>query len=310
GGGGPPAPQLVRRPHHSSDRLRHRDVPLPPVLPHGAGRAPGGGADRRSGPAPVLLVDPPAPLADEHRGPRRHPVHLRMEPVPVAAPHHHRRGDVHDRDGGQADDHGGRPGRPVEPGHGRGGAGPPASGRRRRPGPALVREGPDRAREVRPRPSAGLVLALALGLGACGKPAALEGVAEGDQVARPEWRVGDRWVFRRTTVGGTTSVVTYQGTAATADGYTLRLGGLVPEMTETWTPELHLRAQQVAGRAATLFEPAAMFFAWPLRLGKTWSQTFAFRDGDQVGQYVNEWRVGPVVEWPMVPAGSFYAVRI
>ena len=163
---------------------------------------------------------------------------------------------------------------------------------------------------MRPRPSAGLVLALALGLGACGKPAALEGVAEGDQVARPEWRVGDRWVFRRTTVGGTTSVVTYQVTAATADGYTLRLGGLVPEVTETWTPELHLRAQQIAGRAAALFEPAAMFFAWPLRLGKTWSQTFTFRDGGQAGQYVNEWRVGPVVEWPLVPAGSFYAVRI
>ena len=131
-----------------------------------------------------------------------------------------------------------------------------------------------------------------------------------DQVARPEWRVGDRWVFRRTTVGGTTSVVTYQVTAATADGYTLRLGGLVPEVTETWTPELHLRAQQIAGRAAALFEPAAMFFAWPLRLGKTWSQTFTFRDGGQAGQYVNEWRVGPVVESLLVLAGSFYVVRI
>jgi len=163
---------------------------------------------------------------------------------------------------------------------------------------------------VRRGRAAGFWLAMALGLGACDKPVTVEGVAAGDQVERPEWRVGDRWVFRRTTVGGGTTVVTYQVTAATADGYTLRLGGLVPEVTETWTPELHLRAQQIAGRAAALFEPAAMFFAWPLRLGKTWSQTFTFRDSGQAGQYVNEWRVGPVVESLLVLAGSFYVVRI
>ena len=41
-----------------------------------------------AGPAPVLLVDPGAAVADEHRRALRDPVHLRLEPVPVAPPGH------------------------------------------------------------------------------------------------------------------------------------------------------------------------------------------------------------------------------
>jgi hypothetical protein len=158
--------------------------------------------------------------------------------------------------------------------------------------------------------AAGLLAGMALALGACDKPAPPPGAAEADQVPRPEWRLGDRWVFRRTTPAGDTTVVIYRVTAVTAEGYTLQLGGLTPEVTETWTPDFHLRTQQLAGRPAARFEPAAMFFAWPLQLGKSWSQTFTFHDGQQAGQYVNEWRVGPVVESLQVLAGSFYVVRV
>src|SRR5262249_7063745 len=150
---------------------------------------------------------------------------------------HHQRGDVHARDGHQADSDRRRPSRPVEPGDGGGDPRPPASGRRRRPGPALDREGPDRAREViRQAGAGGLLFAVALALGACDKPVPPPGGAEGegDQVPRPEWRLGDRWLFRRTTSAGDATVVTYRVTAVTAEGYTLRLGGVTPEVTETW----------------------------------------------------------------------------
>ena len=70
------------------------------------------------GPAQVLPRHPPAALAHQHRGVLRDPLHLRLEPVPVAAPRHHRRELLHDRHGHPADAHrtGLRAG--VAPGHG------------------------------------------------------------------------------------------------------------------------------------------------------------------------------------------------
>ena len=78
----------------------------------------------------------------------RDPVHLRLEPVPLAAAGDHRREHVHDRDGHPAHGHRGRCRAAVELRHGGGDARHAAAGDRRPRHAALVRQGPDRAREV------------------------------------------------------------------------------------------------------------------------------------------------------------------
>src|SRR5262249_55926206 len=152
--------------------------------------------------------------------------------------------------------------------------------RRGGPGPAVDRQGPDRAGEVRmgPAPRGGGgeaggprgrvvgatprrparrrwgVPALMLFLPACDRPFGLDKVVDADAVPRPEWRMGDRWVYRRVTADGGTTIVTYLVTAVTIEGYTVRLVGLAPDVSETWTRELHLRARRVAGRAPSEYE--------------------------------------------------------
>ena len=83
--------ELVRRPDAAADRLGHRDVPVPPVLPDRPRRARRGGAHRRRRPDALLPRRAAAAVQDQHRGAVRDPVHLRLEPVPVAAARHHRR---------------------------------------------------------------------------------------------------------------------------------------------------------------------------------------------------------------------------
>ena len=39
-----------------------------------------------------------------------------------------------------------------------------------------------------------------------------------ESLLRPEWRMGDRWTFKRTALAGATSVVTHQVVAATSEG--------------------------------------------------------------------------------------------
>jgi hypothetical protein len=70
-------------------RLGHRHAAVPAVLPHRPRRAGRRGADRRRGADALLLERPAAAVAHQHRRPVRDPVHLRLEPVPVAAPDHH-----------------------------------------------------------------------------------------------------------------------------------------------------------------------------------------------------------------------------
>lgn len=156
----------------------------------------------------------------------------------------------------------------------------------------------------------GLVAFLALTLCACDRPLDLDPDGKDQGVPQPEWRMGERWIYRRSAANGAVSVVTYLVTGATAEGYTVRLGGLRPEVTETWTRDLHLKEQRIDGRGAATFVPPAIFFAWPLRLRQTWSQSFRFQDGRQDGDYANIWQVGALVNQITVPAGTYYVLRI
>src|SRR5258706_505876 len=149
-GGLRPAPdQHLRRAHHSPDRVRHRDPALPPVLHDHPGRAGGGGQDRRGRAAALLPPHPAAAVPDQHRGPGCHPLPLRLEPVPVAAPHHHEQRHGHHRHRHHQDDRDrGRPDR-LEPDHVHRGARHAAAGGGHPPHAAVVREGPGGDREVR-----------------------------------------------------------------------------------------------------------------------------------------------------------------
>ncbi|MCK7511268.1 MAG: hypothetical protein MZV70_49220 [Desulfobacterales bacterium] len=118
-----------------ADRLGHRHLPVPPVLHDRARRAVRGRtASTAAGPMQLLLRHPAADVAHLHRGPVRDPVHLRLEPVPLAAADHERREALHAADRHQA--HAGRgrgPGRVAHhhglhhPGHAAAGAGGDAS---------------------------------------------------------------------------------------------------------------------------------------------------------------------------------------
>jgi hypothetical protein len=131
-----------------------------------------------------------------------------------------------------------------------------------------------------------------------------------DAVPRPEWRVGDRWLFQRSLASGQTAVVTHQVTEADGSGYVMRVSGAPAETTLVWTAELHLARLVRGGEVVGRFDPAASYFAWPLRLGKEWSQEFTYRDGRHEGRYVNRWRVANEIQRIDTLAGSFYAVRI
>ena len=84
----------------------------------------------------------------EHRRAVPDPVHLRLEPVPVAAARDHRRIDVHDGDRHQADDRGRRGGHRMESGHGDGDARDAAAGAPRAADAEMVRQGPGRYGKV------------------------------------------------------------------------------------------------------------------------------------------------------------------
>jgi hypothetical protein len=158
---------------------------------------------------------------------------------------------------------------------------------------------------------AALLLGALLGLaGGCAGAPTPEEQARAEEVPRPEWRVGDRWLFQRTERSGAVSVVAHQVVAATPEGYAVQVQGAAPELTRYWTPEFHLARQVARGQPAARFQPAAMYFDWPLRLGKTWTQEFDYEDGTQAGRYGAVWQVGPLIEPVDVVAGKYYTVRI
>lgn len=133
---------------------------------------------------------------------------------------------------------------------------------------------------------------------------------EQEAVPRPEWRVGDRWVFQRTSLTGATAVVARQVVSATSDGYTVRVIGTPSELTRQWTLDFHL-AQETLGEGTTVrYEPPAQYFTWPLRPGASWSQAFQYSDGRNDGRYENTWKVGDAIEPIDTVAGRFYALRI
>jgi hypothetical protein len=131
-----------------------------------------------------------------------------------------------------------------------------------------------------------------------------------EAIPRPEWRVGDRWVFQRTLLTGAPVVVTRQVVAATAEGYTVRILGMPSEATRQWTLDFHLVQETLGGGTTVRYEPPAAFFNWPLKPGATWTQEFQYTDGRNDGRYANTWKVSETPEPIDTVMGRFYSLRI
>lgn len=168
---------------------------------------------------------------------------------------------------------------------------------------------------IRPARSRRSLLALALAglaLAAAGCAASPDSPEERAKAAvpPPEWRVGDRWVFRRTGLGGTATVVTHQIMEETPDGYTMRVLGLAGDVRRQWTRDLAVAEETTSDGRVVRYTPAAPLFTWPLTPGAFWSHDFTYTDGRSDGRYSNAWRVAPVVEPIDVVAGRFYTLRV
>jgi len=133
---------------------------------------------------------------------------------------------------------------------------------------------------------------------------------ESDAGPQPEWRVGDRWSFKRTILTGASGVVTHQVIAATMDSYTVKVLGLGGDVTRQWTTEFHLAQETFADGTTVRYQPPASFFTWPLRPGATWNQDFQYTDGRNDGRYSNTWKVAEGIEAIDTVAGRFYVLRI
>jgi hypothetical protein len=131
-----------------------------------------------------------------------------------------------------------------------------------------------------------------------------------ESIPRPEWRVGDRWSFRRTVLDGVTTVVAHQVVAATLEGYTVRVSGLAGDVSREWTTDLGLVREAFGDGTTARYEPPATYFVWPLTPAKTWTQEFQYTDGRSDGRYANTWKIGTDVEPIDTVAGRFYALRI
>jgi hypothetical protein len=156
---------------------------------------------------------------------------------------------------------------------------------------------------------AGLALGAALLAAGCAADMAKQ-AAEQEVVPRPEWRVGDRWVFKRTGLTGTPIIVTHQVVGATTAGYTLRVVGLPAAETREWTPEIHLVGETRGDGTTVRYAPPASYFTWPLKPAATWDQEFQYRDGRNDGRYANTWKVGEGIEAVDTVAGRFYVLRV
>jgi hypothetical protein len=166
---------------------------------------------------------------------------------------------------------------------------------------------------TRPRRPLALLL-----LASCATPALPEGEGKGilaldgapppgvESFARPEWRQGDRFVYRR---GGRIRLA-FRVDSAGADGY--RCVEEVSLMTNSFTRDLWEAGQERDGvpEATRALAPPDPMLTWPLWEGKRWSGHLLSKAPGrpaiplQVSYHCDR------VETVHVPAGSFRALRI
>jgi hypothetical protein len=127
-------------------------------------------------------------------------------------------------------------------------------------------------------------------------------------VARPEWRVGDRWVHSWTAGtdnGAKTSEVVELREVGGVQYYVLRVG----TVDHYYTLDLHWAAGVVESKVAARATPPQPRFNWPLEVGKRWDYQGVFEEKDRKDRMRETYRVVGV-EQVAVPAGTFRAFKL
>lgn len=127
-----------------------------------------------------------------------------------------------------------------------------------------------------------------------------------DQIARPQWRVGDRFVYRR---GGKIRLE-FLVVEKTEQGYVLQEAG--SNMEFALGLDLERLAEGVPGKPEEerRFAPADHVLTWPLWVGKRWSSEYHLISPDSTPIPILANYECDARERITVPAGSFDCFRI
>jgi hypothetical protein len=124
----------------------------------------------------------------------------------------------------------------------------------------------------------------------------------------PSWRPGDRWVYGWTSGGerGTKSIETLEVREINnVSFYLLRVG----EVEVFYTRDLRWAGSMQDGRVTSRMTPPQPWFAWPLRVGNTWTYRGSFEDRNGKSEFNDVFSV-VAAETVEVPAGRFNALKI
>ena len=156
-----------------------------------------------------------------------------------------------------------------------------------------------------------LVLFLLVAVSGCAATSAGGSGAETRRVDRPEWRPGDRWVYRVTgSESGTKTVEVLETREVKGSRYYI-LKTPENELLSYWTVDLGW-AFAVANRDSTVqarTDPPVPWFHWPLAVGQRWNHHGVYEDRNGKRDS-NETFMVVGTEIVEVPAGRFRTFKI
>jgi len=124
----------------------------------------------------------------------------------------------------------------------------------------------------------------------------------------PTWRPGDRWVYGWTS-GAESGVKTVEALEIMeinqVSFYLLRVG----DAEAFWTRDLRWAGAMQDGRVASRMTPPQPWFAWPLRIGQTWTHRGTYEERSGRTELNDAFSV-VAAETVEVPAGRFSAFKI
>ena len=133
-----------------------------------------------------------------------------------------------------------------------------------------------------------------------------------DPVVRPEVKVDDRWVYRRTDPRAKPPTIIYEARVSFVDARTIhtvveRQGGQ-RDSDATWTPEWNT----VVGGDGSVFETQKGLLQFPLSPGRQYPAAWELRRPRTGDFHVRHERTVKVVGWEEieVPAGKFRALKV
>lgn len=124
----------------------------------------------------------------------------------------------------------------------------------------------------------------------------------------PEWRPGDRWVYRWRSAeqSGDRIVEVVEIRSMGGVRYYVARSDNVHEY---WTPELHWAALVRDTKVEARMLPPEPWFVWPLEVGRRWTHSGVFEDREGRRESTHQFQV-EAAETVEVPAGRFDTLRV